>query len=136
MTSAGSRTRTAPRAPARGLAVATRHGLPLLAALALCPLATVVIGDDAAGPIARARALIEVERFLGAYVEPIVHRWALEHPHLMTAAGAFYVFAHLPVAAWALVWTWFLRRDRFRVVRDTFLWTQLLLVAVYVAVPT
>jgi hypothetical protein len=114
----------------------TRHGLALLAALALCPAATLVIGTDAAAPIARARASMDVERALGVYVEPAVHTWTLGHPELMAAAGAFYVLAHVPVAGWALVWTWFLRRDRFRLVRDTFLWTQILLVTVYVLVPT
>ncbi len=54
----------------------------------------------------------------------------------MTAASVFYVAAHVPVAGWALIWTWFLRRDRFAVVRDTFLWTQVLLIVVYVLVPT
>jgi membrane-associated phospholipid phosphatase len=54
----------------------------------------------------------------------------------MTAAGWFYVWAHVPVAGWALVWTWYLRRDAFGLVRDAFLATQLALVAAYVAVPT
>jgi hypothetical protein len=93
------------------------------------------IGTDPAGPVARAEALIDAERALGVYVEPAVHAWALRHPDLLTAAGVVYVGAHVPVAGWALIWTWVLRRDRFRFVRDTFLWTQALLVAVYVLVP-
>jgi hypothetical protein len=53
----------------------------------------------------------------------------------MTAAGWFYVWAHVPVAGWAIVWTWYVRRDAYRAVRDAFLAAQVLLVATYVAVP-
>lgn len=114
---------------------APRQWAALLAALALCPVAALLIGDDPASPVARAEWLIGAERALGIHVEPAVHAWALEHPWLMTAASVFYVAAHVPVAGWALVWTWFLRRDRFRLVRDWFLWTQGLLIALYVVVP-
>jgi hypothetical protein len=107
-----------------------------LGALALCPLAALLIGSDAGAPIARAEALIAAERALGMHVEPAVHAWGRAHPGLLMAASVFYVFAHVPVAGWALVWTWFLRRDRFKLVRNTFLWTQAILVALYVLVPT
>jgi hypothetical protein len=108
----------------------------VLGALALCPLAALLIGDDPAGPVERARTLIELERALGVHVEPAVHGWALDRPWLMDAAAVFYIVAHIGVAGWALVWTWCIRRDRFRVVRDAFLWTQGLLVALYVVIPT
>jgi len=124
------------RVLARRPRLGTRQTLALLGALALCPVAALLIGDDPAEPIARARALIAAEQALGIHVEPAVHGWALAHRDLMRAASAFYVLAHVPVAGWALIWTWFLRRDRFALVRDTFLWTQVLLVAIYVLVPT
>jgi hypothetical protein len=108
----------------------------VLAALALCPVAALLIGDDPAAPVERARALIDAERALGVHVEPAVHGWALARPWLLDVAAVFYVVAHIGVAGWALVWTWCIRRDRFRVVRDAFLWTQGLLVALYVAIPT
>ncbi len=128
----GSATATRrPRLPA-----GTQQALVLLGALALCPLAAALIGQDAAAPVARARALIDAELALGIHVEQAAHQWALARPSLLTAANVFYVFAHVPVAGWALVWTWFLRRDRFALVRDAFLWTQLLLIALYVAIPT
>jgi hypothetical protein len=108
----------------------------LLGALALCPLAALAIGSDAAGPLARAEAIAGFERSLGLFVEPAVHGWAAGLGWLMTAAGVFYVWAHVPVAGWALIWTWYLRRDAYPVVRNAFLAAQVLLVAVYVAVPT
>ena len=126
---------TAVRTVTRRVGVGWRQSLALLAALALCPLAAQLIGGNAAGPVARADALIDAERALGLYVEPAVHAWAVGHRELLTTASVFYVLAHVPVAGWALIWTWFLRRDRFRLVRDTFLWTQALLVVVYLLVP-
>jgi hypothetical protein len=113
-----------------------RQAALLLAALALCPLAALLIGDDPAAPVARARALIDVERALGLHVEPAAVAWARGHGTLLDLAAAFYLAAHVGVAGWALVWTWFLRRDRFAVLRDTFLWLQGLLVLGYVLVPT
>ena len=108
----------------------------LLAALALCPVAALAIGDDATAPLARAQAVADFERSLGIYVEPAVHGWAAGVDWLLTVAGVFYVWAHVPVAGWALVWTWYLRRDMFATVRDAFLWTQVLTVALYVLIPT
>ena len=124
------------RVPSSRWRVGLRQSLALLGALALCPIAALVIGGDADAPIARAEALIAAERLLGIYVEPAVHTWARAHPDLLMTASAFYVLAHVPVAGWALIWTWFLRRDRFALVRDTFLWTQGILVAIYLLVPT
>ncbi len=114
----------------------SRQVLLLLAALALCPVAALLIGDDPASPVERARWLVAFERDLGIYWEPAIHGWAVAHRELMTAASVFYVAAHVPVAGWALIWTWYVRRDRFAVVRDTFLWTQVLLIVLYVLVPT
>ena len=113
-----------------------RQVLVLVCTLALCPLAALLIGDDAGAPVRRGEFLADAERSVGLYFEPELHRRALSHPGLMAAAGAFYVFAHIGVAAWVLVWTWCLRRDVFPFVRDTFLATQFLTVALYAVVPT
>ena len=113
-----------------------RQALVLLAALALCPVAALLIGSDPAEPVARGLALVEAQRDLGLLFEPALHAWLLARDDLLAAANVFYVWAHVPVAGWALVWTWMLRRDVFFAVRDAFLWTQLLLVACYVALPT
>jgi hypothetical protein len=117
-------------------ATALRSFLPLLGVLALCPLAALVIGDDPHEPVQRAAAIVELERAVGIYVEPAVHAWAREHDNLMTVAGAFYVIAHIGVAGWALAWTWILRRDVFPRVRAAFVCAQVILVAIYVALPT
>ena len=126
----------AARATERVRGAGAREAAVLLAALGLCPLAAMAIGGDPTEPLERARAVAGFERALGLFVEPAVHAWAAGAGGLMTAAGVFYVWAHVPVAGWALVWTWYLRRDAYPVVRDAFVTTQVLLVAGYVAVPT
>jgi hypothetical protein len=122
--------------PAPAAGPAHRQLLALAAALGLCPMAAQVIGDDPDAPVARAEALVEAERALGVHVEPAVHAWALERPALLAAASVVYVVAHVAVSGWALVWTWYMRRDRFGAVRDVFIHTQVMLVAIYVLVPT
>jgi membrane-associated phospholipid phosphatase len=113
-----------------------REAALLLAALALCPLAALAIGSDAAGPVARAEAVADLERSLGLFVEPAVHAWAAGAGWLLTAAGVFYVWAHVPVAGWALIWTWYLRRDAYPTLRNAFVATQVVVIAVYVLIPT
>jgi PAP2 superfamily len=113
-----------------------RQVLLVLAALALCPVAAWLIGDHPPGAIARGAALADAERWLGVHVEPAVAGWGHRHGTFMALVTVFYLGAHVPVAGWALIWTWYLRRDRFRQVRDTFLWLQGLLVACWVALPT
>ena len=108
----------------------------LLGALALCPLAALLIGDDPAAPLERARAVADLERTLGIFSEPAIHGWVAGHGTLLDVACVFYVWAHVPVAGWALVWTWYLRRDVFGVVRNAFLIAQGVTVALYVAIPT
>lgn len=105
-------------------------------AMALCPLAALVIGDDPTGPARRARALAGLERGLGVHVEPAAAAWAAGHATLLSAATAFYLVAHVAVTGWALIWTWCLRRDAFARVRTTFVATQVALAALYVLVPT
>jgi membrane-associated phospholipid phosphatase len=113
-----------------------RHALLLLGALALCPVAALVIGGDPAEPVRRAQALAGAEAALGLHVEPAAHAWAQRQGPLLDLAGAFYVLAHIGVAGWALVWTWYLRRDRFVLVRNAFLAAQVLTVAGWMLFPT
>ena len=113
-----------------------RQVILLCAALGLCPVAALLIGGDPAGPLARGAALADAERDAGLYVEPAAHAWVASRPALLTVAAIAYVVAHVAVPGWALIWTWWLRRDAFPLVRDVFLVTQALTVALYVLVPT
>jgi hypothetical protein len=120
----------------RVMASGLRQVLLLSSALALCPVGALLIGEEPATPVRRGMMLADLERAAGLHFEPAVHGWVLRQRALMDVASLVYVFAHIAVAAWALVWTWWLRRDRFALVRDVFLVTQLLTVVAYVVVPT
>jgi hypothetical protein len=113
-----------------------REAAVVAGAMALCPLAALLIGDDPTAAAHRAHALAGVERDLGVHVEPAVVGWAAAHPALLSVATAFYLLAHVPVTGWALIWTWCLRRDSFARVRTIFVGTQVALAALYVLVPT
>ena len=73
-----------------------RQAALVAAALLLCPLAALVSTRDAAVPLSRARALMDFERSLGLFVEPDLHAWLQRHDRLLEAAGAFYVWVHVP----------------------------------------
>jgi hypothetical protein len=113
-----------------------RDVLLVLAAFGLCPVAALLIGDDATEPLARARALADAEAAVGLHVEPALHAWVAGHGALDLAARAFYVAAHVPVTAWALIWTACLRPDACARIRNLFLATQVLVVVLWVLVPT
>lgn len=109
--------------------------LPILAVLALCPLAAAVAPDDPAEPLARTRALIEAQRALGLPSEAPVAGWLASHPALEAAARLFHLLVHLPATIGVLVWAWLERRPAFAMVRDAFIAAQALTIAGNVAVP-
>ncbi|MDA0141137.1 phosphatase PAP2 family protein [Solirubrobacter deserti] len=110
-----------------------RDAAVVLAALALCPLVALLAPDEA--PLGRTRALADVERSLGLLFEPGWHAWLADRPALMTAAGLFYVWVHVPATIGALVWARLERPHAFGLARDTFVATQLLTVVGYLAWP-
>jgi PAP2 superfamily len=73
--------------------------------LALCPLVASMAPAPAA-PLARAHALIGVERSLGVFFEPAVHAWVAPRPGLMRVADFSYAAVHLPVMLGVLAWVW------------------------------
>ena len=105
-------------------------------ALALCPLAALVSTRDGAIPIERARSLVDFERALGLFFEYDLYAWLQRHDTLLAAAGAFYVGAHVPALIGVLVATWCVRPERFPILRDWLVATQLIVVAGYLLVPT
>jgi len=103
------------------------------AALALCPVVALLAPDEA--PLGRTLALADVERSLGLFFEPAVHDWLAARPALLTAAGLFYVWVHLPATVGALVWARLERPRAFPFARDVFLATQAITVIGYLAYP-
>jgi hypothetical protein len=123
-------------APPRSFLRALHDAALVAGALALCPVAAVLAPSDPAGPVARARDVVALERDTGLFVEPAAHAWASGRPWLLAAACVFYVWVHLPAVIGALVWAWLERPAAFPAVRDVFLLAQALTVAGYLLVPT
>jgi membrane-associated phospholipid phosphatase len=105
----------------------------VLAALALCPLVALVAPDEP--PLDRTRLLADAERSLGLFFEPAWHEWLSARPTLMTVAGLFYVWVHLPATIGALVWARLERPQAFPLARNTFLATQMITVIGYLLWP-
>jgi len=105
----------------------------ILAALALCPLVALMAPSEP--PLGRAYALADLERSLGLFFEPAAHAWLAARPGLLTAAGLFYVWVHLPATIGALVWAQLERPRAFPLARDAFLATQTVTVLGYVLFP-
>jgi hypothetical protein len=105
-------------------------------AFALCPLVAALAPADPSAPLARMRALTDVQRDLGLHPEPAMAAWLSARPGLLTAALAIYVLAHLPATVGVLVWARLERPAAFPALRDTFVAMQVLLLAVAAAVPT
>jgi hypothetical protein len=124
-----------PAAP-RTLRRALTDFVPVAAALLLCPLAAALAPDDPSAALARGQAVADAERSLGVFAEPAVHGWASGHGWLLGAAGAIYVWVHLPAAIGALVWAWLERPSAFRSVRDVFVLAQTMTIAGALALPT
>lgn len=113
-----------------------REFSPVAAAFTLCPAVAALAPSDPAGPVARAEALAELERDLGAFVEPAAHDWLAARPTLLAVATFLYLFAHLPATVGALVWARLEHPRAFPLARDALLATQALVVAGYLLVPT
>src|SRR3712207_7784866 len=79
---------------------------------------------------------MDLERSLALFVELDMHLWLQQHPRLLSAAGAFYVWAHVPALIGVLVTAWCLRPQLYRRLRDWLVWTPLIVLAGYVLVPT
>jgi hypothetical protein len=108
---------------------------PVVLALALDPLAG-LLAPGRAGPLARMRDLIDVERGLGVFVEPSVHAWAAARPLLLHALQFTYVGVHVPLALAVLVWVWFAHPQAFPLARNTFVAAQALCAISYLLAPT
>jgi hypothetical protein len=105
----------------------------ILAALALCPLVALMAPSEP--PLGRTYALADIERSLGLFFEPAAHAWLADRPALLTAAGLFYVWVHLPATIGALVWARLERPHAFPFARDVFLATQAVTVIGYLLFP-
>ena len=126
-----------PRAARAGdpVGASLRAAWPVLAALALCPLAAMLAPSHPATPLAHAAAIGRFEASLGLGFEPAAVAWLAARPALQEAANFFYFWVHLPATVGVLVWAWLERRDAFSRARRAFVLTQVATVSVNLLLP-
>jgi membrane-associated phospholipid phosphatase len=83
-----------------------------------------------------ARALIDIERALGLFIEPSVHAWASGSSVVIDAASWTYLNSHFGVTVVALAWLYLRRNERFYFVRNMFMVAMGLALVGYAAFPT
>ena len=113
-----------------------RASWPVLAVLALCPLAALLAPSDPAGPLARAAGIAGAESALGLRFEPAAVAWLTARPVLLDAANLFYFWVHLPATVGVLVWVWLERRAAFARARAAFVILQVAVLAGNTLLPT
>lgn len=82
-----------------------------------------------------ARLLIEAEQRMGIYWEPAWQRAILDKPWLVDAANVIYFWAHLPLLAPFAAAMYLLHRGWYRLLRNTWLFSQVLGIAGYFLFP-
>lgn len=75
---------------------------------------------DPSGAVRNAGRVIDLERALGAFVEPDVQRFAQSLPGGESTFAWLYTLAHTPGLIIFLVWLWWRHRDKFGAVRTWF----------------
>jgi hypothetical protein len=83
-----------------------------------------------------ARELIALERGLGLFIEPGLHRWASSHEWLIDAASWMYLNTHFAITTAALAFLYLFRNERFYFVRNMFMIAMGIALVGYAVFPT
>jgi hypothetical protein len=94
------------------------------------------VDGRAATAFENARNLIDIERALGAFVEPSVQAWASGSGVLIDFASWMYVNSHFVVTLTTLAWIYLFRNDSFYFVRNMFMVAMGLALVGYLIYPT
>ena len=94
------------------------------------------VDDRAAVAFENARHIVGVERSLGLFVEPSVHRWAEAHEWIADAASWLYVNSHFTVTTIALAFLYLRRNEHFYFVRNMFMVAMGIALVGYFTFPT
>ena len=84
----------------------------------------------------RAGALMDLERSLGLFWEPTLQAWALSSRVLVDLMNGIYFWAHMPVIVVIALWLYGRRRPLYRRIRNAFIASALIGLALYFLVPT
>lgn len=108
-----------PRRWSRGFAA--RQGALLAAAVATYFLVRSVTAGSADVAERNAGLIVDLERFLGVFVERDLQRLVLDLDGAVPVINAIYIYGHWPVIAGVLGWLAWCRRDAFLVYRNALL---------------
>jgi hypothetical protein len=95
-----------------------------------------LVDGRAAEAFDNARAVIDVERGLGLFVEPSIHAWASANALVIDLASWMYLNSHFAITTVTLAWIYLCRNERFYFVRNMFMVAMGLALVGYAAVPT
>jgi len=94
------------------------------------------VGDRVGVAFENARHIVGVERSLGLFAEPAVHRWAEAHDWIADAASWMYVNSHFAITTFALAFLYLRRNEHFYFVRNMFMVSMAIALAGYFLFPT
>ena len=116
-----------------------RDALRQLAILLVCygayDLARIVVRGRQAAAMANAQAIINAEKALHIYVEPLVQTMASHVHPLVLFMDWFYGNVHLPATILMLVWIYLYRNEAFAFMRNVFLTMNVLAMTVFALLP-
>src|SRR5690349_17884131 len=94
------------------------------------------VGDRVGVAFENARHIVSVERSLGLFAEPAVHRWAEAHEWISDAASWMYVNSHFVITTFALAFLYLRRNEHFYFVRNMFMVAMGIALVGYLLFPT
>ena len=128
----------------RGLTLPAVRGRPLdalqqvalvVAVYAIYSAVRALTSDAADVAVAQAQDIVRWQRQWGLYWEPDIQAWTTESLTVTHIANTVYFWFHLPLLIVFAVWMFFADRQRFRFLRNVWVITQLIGVAVYFLYP-
>jgi len=93
------------------------------------------VADRADEAMSRAVGMIDLERALGLFWEPRVQGWILDSRPLIDLANGIYFWTHMPVIVLSAVWLYWRRRSVYRRIRNAFVVSAALALALYFLIP-
>lgn len=82
-----------------------------------------------------ARDVIDAQRWLGIFWEPGWNDWAAGHRAIAQVLNLTYFYLHFPLIIVFGIWAYYYRRDRYTFIRDSFLASGAIALAVYYTYP-
>jgi len=83
-----------------------------------------------------ARAIIDLERAMGLFIEPSVHTWASGQQLVIDSASWMYLNSHFAITTLTLAWIYLRRNERFYFVRNMFMVAMGMALIGYALLPT